>query len=581
MHYAIMIIDAKDPATPQSLCADVCVVGAGAAGISIALQFLGTKTRVLLLESGGLQHEAATQQLYSGTVVDERLHSAADRYRERRFGGTTTVWGGRCMPFDPIDFETREYMPESGWPLAYESLLPYYAQANRLCEAGDFCYTADACLQRRGRPMIAGFVSDYFSSDTLERFSCPTDFGRRYGQRLAAAGNVTVLLHANVTAIRLQPEGERVRGLEVCTLDGRHLQITAGHYVLATGGLEVARLLLASRDVQPQGIGNRHDIVGRYYMCHLAGTMGCLTLALPGSAVHHGYEISDEGIYCRRRLALRPEAQRARRLGNFIARLHHPRITDPAHRNAVLSLLYLAKPLIPYEYAKRLHGDEAAGPMRWLSHCVNVLRQPLDAMEFAWMMLRKRKLAERKFPSIIVRSRANLYSIDFHAEQQPNASSRVTLEERQDALGMQRLRIDWRYTAEDLRTVREAMALLASEFARAGVGELQFDPETIEAEVTRYGAYGGHHIGTTRMGSDARSSVVNPDGRVHGVSNLFIASAATFRTSSQANPTLTIVALALRLASHLQQQLLQGSTTVIGESPETVTPCAAQPVSCS
>jgi choline dehydrogenase-like flavoprotein len=167
-------------------------------------------------------------------------------------------------------------------------------------------------------------------------------------------------------------------------------------------------------------------------------------------------------------------------------------------------------------------------------------------------MLRDRKLAERKFPSIIIRSKANLYSLDFHAEQQPNPASRVVLGDEIDSLGMARLKVDWRYTAGDVDTVTRALALLAGDILSSGVGKFDYDPTTVEAEMTRYGAYGGHHIGTTRMGRDPRFSVVDPDCRVHDVENLYIAGAATFPTSSQANPTLTVVATALRLAAHLR-----------------------------
>jgi len=560
-----MILDANNLAENGTLSADLCIVGAGAAGISMALQYIGSDIEVLLLESGAFEQETDTQALYAGSVANELLHSAPDRYRQRRFGGTTTIWGGRCMPFDPIDFEQRDYVPHSGWPFAREVLLPYYPAANRLCEAGDFSYTAATSFRDGGRPMIEGFESPCFSSDTLERFSCPTDFGRRYGERLRAAANIRVVMHANVSAIRLRAAGDRVASLEVRTLGGKHMEVYAGHYVLATGGLEVARLLLASRDIQPDGIGNQHDLVGRYYMCHLAGTIGALRILKPASAVHHGYEISEEGVYCRRRLALRPQAQRAQRLGNFIARLHHPRITDPAHRSSVLSLLYLAKPFIPYEYSKRLHGDEHASLAGWLAHLANVVTGPFEALGFAWHMLRERKLAERKFPSIIVTSRANLYSIDFHAEQQPEASSRVLLDDARDALGMPRLRIDWRYTAGDVDTVQRAIALLAAEFARTGVGRLDYDAASVEAEMTRYGAYGGHHIGTARMGSDPRSSVVDSDCRVHGVDNLYVAGSATFPTSSQANPTLTVVALSLRLAAQLRSLVRADAAVAIIE----------------
>jgi choline dehydrogenase-like flavoprotein len=549
-----LIVDTYELPEGHTLEADLCIIGAGAAGISIAQALLGSGQRVLLLEAGGMDAEDATQALYAGSVADERLHSPPDRYRQRRFGGTTTIWGGRCMPLDAIDFEPRAYVPHSGWPIGLADLLPFYPQANRLCEAGRFAYTAAEAFPGTLRPMLRGFTNQHFSTDTLERFSCPTDFGRRYAHRLASSDQVRVVLHANVTAIRLDTTGRHVTELELRNLRGQRFTARATRTVLAAGGLEVARLLLASRDVQPAGIGNAHDIVGRYYMCHLAGTIGRLRVDGALDDAWHGYDVSDEGIYCRRRLALRPEVQRSQRLGNFIARLHHPRITEPEHRNAVLSLLFLARFLIPYEYGRRLHGGEAATPAVWLRHVGNVLRDPLEATGFAWHMLRDRKLAERKFPSIIIRSKANLFSLDFHAEQEPNPDSRVSLGGACDALQMPQLHVDWRYSAGDVRTVSEALALLREDVRASGIGSFDYDPATVEGEMTRYGAYGGHHLGTARMGSDPRVSVVDADCRVHGVDNLYIASAATFPTSSQANPTLTVVALALRLAAHLRAQ---------------------------
>jgi choline dehydrogenase-like flavoprotein len=550
-----MMLDTHDLPDGQSLSAAICIVGAGAAGITIAMELIGTGIDVLLLEAGGLEEEKASQALYAGTVVNEQLHSPPDKYRQRRFGGTTTIWGGRCMPFDGIDFETREYIPHSGWPLTLETITPYYSKANRLCEAGAFAYTIGESFARPTRPMIEGFQSQHFTTDQLERFSCPTNFGARYAHKLRAAKNIRVLLHANVTHVQLDPTGTRVESVNVADLSGKKFIVNAHQFVLATGGLEVVRLLLASRDVHTNGIGNHHDVVGRYYMCHLAGTIGALKFKLPLSSVWHGYDIADEGVYCRRRLALTPDTQRKKHIGNFIARLHHPRITDPAHRNAILSLLFLAKFFIPYEYGKRLHGEENANLTTWVQHIRNVITGPFDAFAFAWHMLRDRKLAERKFPSIIIKSKVNLFSLDFHAEQQPNPISRVSLSNQCDALGMPMLQIDWRYTAGDVDTVSHAIALLADDLRQSARCDFDYDPQTVELEMTRYGAYGGHHIGTARMGTDPKTSVVDADCQVHGVGNLYIAGAATFPTSSQANPTLTIVAFALRLAAHLQSQV--------------------------
>jgi choline dehydrogenase-like flavoprotein len=547
-----MLLDTTDLPNDHEIQADIAIVGAGAAGITMALDLLGSNLSVLLLESGGFEEEPATQDLYAGAVVNARLHSAPDRYRQRRFGGTTTIWGGRCMPFDPIDFEVRDSVPGSGWPIARSDIDPFYTRANALCEAGAFAYTTNAAFGSAALPIVEGFTSPDFSTNRLERFSCPTNFAARYVHKLKASHNVQVVLHANLTQIVLDESGTRVEQLLLRTMSGKRLTARAGRYVLATGGLETARLLLANRDRHPNGLGNDHDIVGRYYMCHVAGTIGAIQFACPASAVYRGYRMSPDGVYCRQRFALEEDAQRREGIGNFVARLHHPRITDPAHRNAVLSLLYLAKPLIPYEYQQRLHGADGASAGDWLRHVANVITDPFEATGFAWRMLRDRKLAERKFPSIIINSKANLYSIDFHAEQYPNASSRVLLDDTVDSLGMPRIKIDWRYLPEDVCTVSRSLEILARDFAASGVGRLNYDAALVETEMTRYGAYGGHHIGTVRMGSDPRSSVVDANCRLHAVRNLYVAGSAVFATSSQANPTLTIVALALRLAAHLR-----------------------------
>ena len=359
----------------ESFEADVCIVGAGAAGITLALELAGRPVSVLLVESGGLQADAAVQSLYAGEVADEKLHSPPHHYRQRRFGGSTTIWGGRCVPFDPIDFEARDYMPLSGWPIDLDTLAPFYPRANRICEAGEFQYRAGDAFARILQPVITGFNSEHFTSDSLERFSCPTNFAARYQHRLRDAGNIRVLLNANLTDLHFHPNGEALSSLSLRTLGGKQIEVQARHFVLAAGGLETARLLLANREKWPQGIGNEYGSVGRYYMCHIAGTIGTLKFREP-ERVWHGYDVADDGTYCRRRLALTAETQRRERIGNFVGRLHHPRITDPQHRTAVLSALQLAKGLISYEYGKRLHGGERTSLGAWMQHLGNVLRAP-------------------------------------------------------------------------------------------------------------------------------------------------------------------------------------------------------------
>lgn len=550
-----MIADANSIPNGAVLQPDVCVVGAGPAGIALTLALSERGLSVLLLESGQFQEEAGTQSLYEGEVADEKLHSPPDKYRQRRMGGSSAIWGGRCMPFDPIDFETRSHVPHSGWPISYEDLLPYYPQANALAEAGRFSYDADEALGPEAAPMIRGFDSPHVRTGGLERFSCPTHFGTRYAKRLQLAPGVQVLLGANCTAVRLRADGQAVHALEVATLAGKRFSVMPRAAVLATGGLETARLLLASRDVTPAGVGNLHDVVGRYYMCHIAGNVGMLTVHGPTGHVRHGYEVAPEGVYCRRRLSVTAAGQRRLGLANAVARLHFPRITDPAHRNGVLSGLFLARKLISYEYGKRLNDGYAATPATYARHLLNVVTDPLDTTAFLLHWLARRSLAERKFPSVILRNRTNRFSLEVHGEQMPQAASRVTLTDRVDALGMPQLRVDWRYGRADIESVQGTLDLLAQEFEQSGVARFDYNRDTLEEDLMRFGAYGGHHIGTTRMGHDVRTSVVNADCQVHSVSNLFVAGSAVFPTSSQANPTLTLIALSLRLGHTLSQRL--------------------------
>lgn len=533
--------------------ADVCVIGAGPAGITLALDLADRGLSVVLLESGRFKTDAATQALNAGEVADARLHSPPDKYRLRQLGGASAIWGGRCMPMDPLDFQVRPQVPLSGWPIGHEDLLPYYAQANHWAEAGRFAYDAREALPGAA-PLIAGFESTRIATHGLERFSCPTDFGRRYRQRLALSSRVRVLLGANVTHLQLAEDGRSLASVLAESLKHRRVQVRARATVLATGGLETARLLLASADVAHAGIGNSHDVVGRYYMCHIAGNLGRLQVAGDPSRVRHGYERSPEGIYCRRRLQVVAAEQQRLGLANLVARLHFPRISDPAHASGVLSGLFLARRFISYEYAKRLH-DAPPQAGDWLRHVRNVLADPVDTASFLAHWLSHRTLAERKFPSVILRNRSNTFSLEIHAEQRPLAASRVTLSAQRDALGLPRLRVDWRWDREDIDSVRRSLDLMASEFEASGCARLSYRADTLEEDLLRFGAYGGHHLGTARMGSDVRTSVVDAQCQVHGVRNLFVAGSAVFATSSQANPTLTLLALALRLSAHLQQRL--------------------------
>lgn len=547
-----MILDANEIGAGAALHADLCIVGAGPAGIAIALACAASGMAVLLLESGGLRPDAQGQALCRGEVADGAAHPPPHLFRRRGLGGCSTIWGGRCVPFDRQDFAARPWLGLSApWPIAYETLVPYWRDAASLLEIGAPDFDARTAIAGGMKPMLPGFAHPHVSTDTIERFSPPADLGRRHEAALRDSRAILVLLHATCTGIVLEDNHARVRELAIRARGGAALLVRARHVVLAAGGLEVPRLLLASNGQLPSGIGNAHDQVGRHYMTHLAGT-SCVFTPSPGRVPFHGYERDADGIYCRRRFSITEAAQRAMGIGNAVARLHHPRPADPAHRSGPLSALSLASRLVAREYRGAAGGaQEGFGLARTLRHVANVARDAPATASFAGHVLRDRVLARRKFPSIIVQPPSGRFTLDIHAEQLPDRESRITLGRDRDRFGTPVPRIDWRPGAEDLRTVRVTVSLIAEALASGGHGTLEYDPAGLDADMTAAGAYGGHHLGGARMSASPGTGVVNGDCRVHGISNLYIAGGAVLPTSGQANPTLTIVALALRLAAHL------------------------------
>ena len=322
---------------------DVVVIGTGAGGMTVARELLdNTQLDVIVLEAGGYRNEKATQELYRGEVVNPGptpLH----RHRLRRYGGTTAVWGGRCAPFEDVDFERRDFVPYSGWPFSRGDLDPYYERAHEHCECGQYIYDARKALPNGDKPLIPGFKSDDVDQNGLWRFSMPTDFGKRSKAAVKASPRVHVYLHANCLGLLTSPDGQRITGARAASLSRNEFVVRAKYCVVAAGCLETARLLLASREVWSNGIGNQNDLVGRFYSGHLTGDLCTATFTPKGGPLIWDYELAPEGVYCRRALTIRQETFRREQLGSFRATLTHHPIPDYRHGNAVLSAAYLVK----------------------------------------------------------------------------------------------------------------------------------------------------------------------------------------------------------------------------------------------
>lgn len=498
-----MFRDARNVPPGSDLEADVCIVGAGAAGITLARELDGSGLRVLLLESGRRGPDRKTQALYLGPSLGLPYAPLASA-RLRLFGGTTGHWAGYCRTLDEVDFEPRPWIPHSGWPIRRRDLDGYYERAHAICELGPPEYDGAYWSRRLGAPPLPTDGSVFYNSVTHR--SPPTRFGTRYAEDIERSRDVTAVLGANVSEIELAENGKRVTRLAVKTLEGGGFGCRARRCVLACGGIENARLLLASNRVQPRGVGNQHDLVGRFFMDHLKLGAGVAICSRPVATTPSYYMkwrggggVSVHGVL---RLSARVQAEE--RIGGLVAFLS---ASAPKEDFETLS---------PDEFPSRLWGVVDGAVDRWLGYRHAIYLRTVT-------------------------------------EQVPNPESRVVLSRERDALDQPRAALDWRYGEQDERTIRAGLARIGAELGRTELGRLRLALPGDEREWSERLRWGRHHIGTTRMSDDPRRGVVDANGRVWGVSNLYVAGSSVFPTGGCAGPTLTIVALAARLADHLKE----------------------------
>ncbi|MEH3102551.1 MAG: FAD-dependent oxidoreductase [Sphingomonas phyllosphaerae] len=554
-----MILDARRAGLPPRLQADLVIVGAGPAGITLALTLADSGWDVVLVEAGGDRFDKAAQDFLRAQAVAPPTHAPGELYRRRQFGGTSAIWGGRCIPFDPIDFEPRDWMPAARWPIAYDDIARFYPQALALAGAGAPDMTAAAANPREADPALPGTGADAIT-ERIERFSHPIDFGGWYRGRLAAAPRVRVLTNAPVDQILTASEGAIASGVRLRLPDGANVTVAAPRVVIAAGGIETARLLLASDEARLCGLGNEHDLVGRYYQCHLEGTLGTIAFHPPAGHDRFDYFRAHDGVYCRRYLWLSPAAQRRERLANMVLRPTHAGIVDPAHRHPVLSAMYLAKNSIVPEYARKMTALEHDARRRLggrsmafhAAHVRNVLLGSPRLAGFALDWTRRRILARRKLPSVLLDAPHGVYPLDLNGEQEPCRDSRITLGQERDGAGMRRAIIDWRCTAADRARMVAGVRVIAAAVNCSGHATITLTDAEAQAWSDHPVPVGGHHIGTARMADGSASGVCDANAELFGTRGVFIAGAASFPTSSFANPTLTLLAQTLRLAEHLR-----------------------------
>ena len=563
-----MIIDARNISRDENLSCDVCIIGAGASGITVALECARKNLDVIVLEAGNRRFDARNQDLYRGSIADPEGHAPLHESRVRRLGGTTSLWGGRCIAFDNIDFERRPYVPLSGWPIRREDLEPYYAIAHSYCDIGSVSYDASAVFPAASWQMIPGFAEGDILTGKLERWNRGRDFGKAYFKDLKQAANIRLLLNASCSNIESCSEGTRISTVEATSLHRNNFRISAKAFVLSAGALEVTRLLLNSNSVHSEGIGNHSGWLGRCYMGHLVGHICKVTFLCDPDEIEYGFELDADGIYCRRRFGISEEAQRRLNIMNFVAYLDNAPKYDPSHRNGMLSFAYLAlsmpglKSVLAPGYQLRLATrpremvySENYRPVdpRYLSHLKNICADlPKVARELPDFFY-KRFLHAPRLPGFVLKEGSGVYFLNYLSEQSPHRDSRISLSNERDFFGMAKLHVDYRIQENDIQSIYKAHQLLDRELRRQQCGYLTFlRPDAID-HIREQAGDGIHQIGTTRMSDEPANGVVDRNCRVHGIANLFVASSSIFPTSSHASPTLTIVAVAARIADRLER----------------------------
>jgi choline dehydrogenase-like flavoprotein len=565
-----MFADAREVPTDTILEADLCVIGAGAAGITLAREFMGMRLRVLVLESGDFEYDADTQALYYGPVTGLPYFPLAAA-RLRYFGGTTNHWGGVCRPFDEIDFEARDGIPYTGWPIRLSDVEPYYAPAAKVCGLSSHNWDVDFWARHDG---FSPLLQD--SERIVTRLAqlvpkSDRSFGERYRAELGRVPNVTLYLHANVTGIETDAAGSTVTSVKVATLSGRRFFVRANQFVLAIGAIENARLLLVSRGrAWPDGLGNRHDLVGRFFSEHPRFAAGSLAVLDPNLRIGF-YESHDVGD-ARTRAYLSPSAdvQRAENLLDVQIRLtpvYHREVARAVDSSAVESLKTLLdgendEPTADLgQHLKNVLADLS----RWQTFSVPGAPIPIPYPEvIAELLQSTRNERERLIPTLLGDIATAAY-VNFagaplksvllttRIEQAPNPDSRVTLIEERDQLGMRRVALNWQLSDIDKHNARRALEILSTEVGSSGLGRVKIFYNGDEAGWPKDLAGGWHLMGTTRMHGDPKQGVVDQHGRVHGMANLYVAGSSIFPTGGSGTPTLTLVALALRLAKRLKE----------------------------
>ena len=531
--------------------ADVCIVGAGPAGLATACSLINSGRSVVVLEAGGDTADTATLPRVELDHEDPYPHGDIGASRAAMVGGSAGLWafqmiaagdsaarslaGCRYLPLQPLDFTMRPAIGTPGWPISAADLDPWYEAAHQLCGIGPYRYDAEFWCDDQARPLPlegAGVVSSMF------QFGPATAWTIDARARLKAAPNVTIRTAARVQWLECSPQGQRVNGVRITGPQGGEL-VAARSVVLAAGGLETVRLLLDTGRHGDQVPGDQAGLVGSGFMEH--------------PLVRGGLLITDRRSDVISRLSL----YATRRVRDTYVSGKLTLDDDLVNADGLLACSAL---LVPRDASYGSAGGQALARLRspsgrrdpWMVKARNGLRLLLGAPSVARAIVaapRQPTIDRADWSDADNSSRYSVFELLHQTEQAPDPGNRLTLGDERDELDRSTLRLNWRWAVSEQERIGRSRDLFARAFQDGGIGEVV----NTDWDAGRPRMLGGthHHLGTTRMSADPAQGVVDPHCRVHGIENLFVASGSVFPSAGFVNPTLTVVALALRLGAHL------------------------------
>jgi choline dehydrogenase-like flavoprotein len=541
---------------------DICVIGAGPAGLTATIELAAQGFTVALVESGVDGFNKTAQSLSDAHISTLNTHSPMEDAVRRGLGGTSSIWGGRCVPLDAVDFEVRDFVDTSGWPFTYDELAKYYPRACELLDVGSADFEVSAChgMATSARLLSSKFAdTDTIRATQLERWSCSPQVWQSHKAEVLSNHRITVYEGLTCVGFRHdQSTGAVTAALMKSTFFAKPdpSMIKAKVFILACGGVECTRLVLNSIQ-DPLGLKlESSSLVGRYYMGHPSGKIADIELFGKSSETLYGFE-RDASVYVRRRMALSPSVLLDEKLLNMVFWLDNAQLSDYRHGSGVLSAAYLAltSPLIgrllaPAAIRKRAVGT---GKIKRIGHVMNCLNNPIGTIGFCFSFIWLRYIKTPRLPGFFTFSASNRYALHYHAEQAPNWGSTITLSEEMDALGMRRADIALKWSPQDIDSIIRGHNILDHGLQSAGIGRLiyQYEPAELEHAIREQAIDGFHQLGTLRMATNSTNGVSDKQGLLFGTTNLFVASSAVFPTSGQANPTLSVVAFAVRQAAYI------------------------------